>query len=73
MELFVSVEDIRVPPESVKTQMETKKPQPEPVKEISKPIDAPRLKIEKSEMTEPVREVKAEPVKEVRSRSRKSL
>ena len=62
MELFVSIEDIRIPPESVKAQMETKKPQLEPVKEIRKPIEAPRLKIEKSEMSEPVREVKLEPI-----------
>jgi protein TonB len=66
MELFVSIEDIRIPPESVKTQMGTKKPQLEPVKKISKPIDAPQLKIKKSETTEPVRETKAEPVKEVK-------
>jgi hypothetical protein len=35
MELFVSIEDIRIPPESVKMQRETKKPQPEPLKQIS--------------------------------------
>lgn len=66
MELFVSIEDIWVSPESVKTQMETKKPRPVPVSEINKPIETPRLKINKSEITEPVREVKAEPVKEVK-------
>jgi TonB family protein len=66
MELFISIEDIRIPPESVKTQMETKKPQPEPVKKISKSIEAPRLKIKKSEANEPVRKVRADPVKEVK-------
>jgi len=66
MELFVFIDDIRVPPESVKTQMAIKKPQPEPVKELSTPIEAPRLNIEKPEMSEPVREVKAESAKAVK-------
>jgi protein TonB len=66
MELFVSIEDIRMPPESVKVQTETKRPQPEPLKQINKPIEAPRLKIKKSETTEPTREVRAEPVKEAK-------
>ncbi len=62
MELFVSVEDISIPLESVKTQMETKMSQPEPVKEIIKPTKAPRLKIQNPEMVEPVKEVKKEAV-----------
>jgi protein TonB len=65
MELFVSIEDIRIPPGLAKPRMETKKPQPGPVKEINRLIEVPQLKIEKSEMTEPVREVRVEPVKEV--------
>jgi protein TonB len=59
MELFVFIDDIRVPLESGKKQMAIKKLQPEPVKEITTPIEAPPLKIEKPEMSEP------EPVKEV--------
>jgi protein TonB len=66
MELFVSIEDLRIPPGSVKGQMGTKKLQPEPVKEISKPIETPRLKTRKLETSEPIREVKAEPVKEIK-------
>jgi TonB family protein len=66
MELFVSIEDLRILPGSVKGQMGTRKLQPEPVKEISKPIEAPLLKIRKLETSEPIREVKAEPVKEIR-------
>jgi protein TonB len=66
MELFVSIEDMRIQNKSVEPQMETKKSQPKPVKQIDKPIEAPRLKIKKSETTEPTREVRAEPVKEVK-------
>lgn len=66
MELFVSIEDIQVPPESVKTQMKTKKPQPEPVKEISIPTKALPLQIKKQENIEPVKEVKKETVAEVK-------
>ena len=66
MELFVSIEDIRIPAELAKTQMGTKKPQLEPVKKISKSIDAPRLKIKKSEMTDPVKEVKKEPAEKTK-------
>lgn len=62
MELFVSVDDSWVPLESVKTKMAIKKPQSEPVKEIIKPIQAPQLRIKKLETTEPVKEVKAEPI-----------
>jgi protein TonB len=62
MELFVSVDDSWVPLESVKTKMAIKKPQSEPVKEIIKPIQAPQLRIKKLETTEPVKEVKVEPV-----------
>ena len=66
MELFVSIEDLRVQAASAETQMETKKPRPESVKEISKPVEAPRLQIKRPEIIEPVREVRAEPVKEVK-------
>jgi TonB family protein len=65
MELFVSIEDLRMSPESVRTQMETKKPQPEPVKEIIQPIEA-FPKIQKPEMVESVKEVKKEPTEEVK-------
>jgi len=65
MELFVSIEDVRIPPESVQAQMEVKKPQPEPVKEINRLIEVPQLKREKPEMAEPVKEVGAERGKEV--------
>ena len=66
MELFVSIEDIRVPPESVKMETETKKPQHEPVKQISAAIEVPRLKIKKSEAAKPIREVRAESAKEIK-------
>ena len=66
MELFVSIEDLRVQRESVKTQMETRKPQPEPVKKIIKPTEAPRPKIQNPEMVEPVKEVKKEPAVETK-------
>jgi protein TonB len=66
MELFVFIDEIGVPLESVKTQMAIKKPQPEPVKAISKPIEALRPEIKKSLLSEPVREVEAESVKEVK-------
>jgi len=60
MELFVSIEDLRVPPEPMNKQEPTKKRQPEPVKEIIKPTEAPRPKIQNPEMVEPVKEVKKE-------------
>jgi TonB family protein len=66
MELFVSIEDIRNPHELVKSRMEAKKPQPEPVKEIIKPTEVPCPKIQNPEIIEPVREVRIEPVKEVK-------
>jgi protein TonB len=66
MELFISIEDIRMPTEPMKVQAETRRPQPEPVKETSQPMEAPRLKIKKSETSEPTREARTEPVKEVK-------
>jgi TonB family protein len=66
MELFVSVEDLWVSPESVKTQMERKKPRPVPVKGNIKLIEVPRLQIKKPETIESVRKVRAESVKEVK-------
>jgi TonB family protein len=65
MELFLSIEDPRIPPEPVKKQIATKKPQPEPVKEIIQPIEA-FPKIQKPEMVESVKEVKKEPTEEVK-------
>jgi protein TonB len=53
MELFISMGDRRVPPEPVKKQKATKKPQPMPV----------------SEMTEPVKQVKKEPAEEAKEES----
>lgn len=66
MELFVSIEDIRVPSEPEKKQTSTKKPQPEPVKEMIKPIEPSSPKIQNQEMVEPVKEVMKEPVKETK-------
>jgi protein TonB len=70
MELFIFTEDIPVPTHPVKTQKEMKKPQPqaqpEPVKEIIKPIEPSPLNIQKPEMTEPVKEVTKEPTEEVK-------
>jgi len=66
VELFVSIEDIRLPPESVKVRTETNRPQPEPLKQINKLIEASRVRIENSEAIEPTKEVGAEPVKEVK-------
>jgi protein TonB len=66
IELFVSIENIQVPPESVKPQMATKKPQPEPVKEIIKPTEPSYPKIQNLGVAEPVKEVKKEPVEETK-------
>jgi protein TonB len=66
MELFVSIEDIRIPPELAKSRMETKKPQPEPVKEINKPIESSYPKIQNPEIVEPVKEVMKEPAVETK-------
>ena len=60
MELFVSIEDIQVPPEPLKKRIATKKPQPEPVKEIIKPIEPSYPKTQNPEIVEPVKEVKKE-------------
>jgi protein TonB len=61
MELFVSLEDPRVPAEPVKKRMATKKPQPEPVKEMIKPIEPFYPKTQDPEIVEPIKEVMKEP------------
>ena len=66
LELFVSIEDTAVAPGAVNAQVGMKDSRPDSVKKINKPIEAPRLKIKKSETTEPTREVRAEPVEEVK-------
>jgi hypothetical protein len=66
MELFVSIEDVRVTPDSMKTQMEVKNPGSEPVKKINIPIEAPLYQMNKPEMIEPVKEARVEPFKEVK-------
>jgi len=68
MELFVSIEEIRVPPEPVKKRMATKKPQPplEPVKEMIKPIEPSYPKIQSPEIVDPVKEIINEPVVETK-------
>lgn len=74
IELFVSIEDIRVTPEQVKTQMELKKPRPEPVKEANIQMESPRpqiieteiIKPDKEDNVGPIREVKKEPEEEVK-------
>jgi protein TonB len=68
MELFVSIEDIKVPPEPLKKRMATKQPQPEPIKEMIKPIEPSSPKIQNQEMVEPVKEVMKEPVKETKEK-----
>ncbi|NWG02563.1 MAG: energy transducer TonB [Syntrophaceae bacterium] len=66
MELFVSIEDIRVLPKSIKPQMAIKKPQLEPVKEMIKPIEPSYPKIQNPEIVEQVKEVRKEPVEETK-------
>ena len=66
MELFVSIEDIRNPHELVKSRMEAKKPQPEPVKEIIKLIETSSPKIQNPEIVEPVKEMMKESVEETK-------
>jgi protein TonB len=70
MELFVSIEDIRVPPEPVKKRVAIKKPQAqvplEPVKEMTKPIDPSYPIVQNPEIVEPVKEVMKEPVVETK-------
>jgi len=66
MELFVSIEDLRILPESVKMQMENKKPRTEPVKENNRLTEAPQIQIKKPDIIEPVREVMVEQEKEVK-------
>jgi protein TonB len=63
MELFLSIEGIQVPPEPVKKRVATKElhPQPEPVKEMIKPIEPFYPKIQNSEIVEPIKEVMKEP------------
>lgn len=62
MELFVSIEEVQVPPETVKKPMAVKKPRPEPAKEMVQPIEPSPPKIEPPEIIEPVQEVLMEPV-----------
>ena len=59
------IEDIQVPPEPAKKRMATKKPQPEPVKEINRLTEVPHPKIQNPEMTNQSEEARVEPVKEV--------
>ena len=63
MELFLSIEGIQVPPEPVKKRMATKEPhpQPEPIKEMIKPIEPSQPKIQNPEIVEPIKEVMKEP------------
>jgi TonB family protein len=70
MELFVSIEDIQVPPEPVKMRVAIKKPQaqpqPEPAKEIIKSIE-PFYPIKQDpEIVEPAKEVIKESVVETK-------
>jgi len=62
MELFVSIEEVQVPPEPMIKPRVVKKPRPEPVKELVQPIEPSPPKIEPPEIIEPVREVLKEPV-----------
>jgi protein TonB len=71
IELFISIENIQVPPESVKTQMVIKKLQLEPVNEIIKPTEAIHPKIKAPEVVVLVKEVKKEPEKETKEEPRK--
>ena len=70
MELFISIEDIQVPPEPVKKRVAIKKPQaqpqPEPVKEMVKPIEPSYPVVQNPEIVEPVKEVMREPVVETK-------
>ena len=66
MELFISIEDIRIPLESVKAQMEVKKTRPDPLKAFNIPIQAPEIQIKKPEAIEPIKEIRVEPVKEIK-------
>jgi len=61
MELFVSIEEVQVPPEPVKKPMAVKKPRSEPAKEMVQPIEPSPPKIEPPEIIEPVKEVVKEP------------
>jgi protein TonB len=69
MELFISIEDIQVPPEPLKMRMATKKPQSKPVKEMIKPIEPSYPKIQNPETIEPVKEAMKEPMKETKEES----
>jgi TonB family protein len=66
MELFFSLEDARVTPDSMKTQMEAKNPGSGPAKKINIPIEAPLYQMNRPEMIEPVKEARVEPFKEVK-------
>jgi len=61
VELFVSIEDIQVPPEPVKKRIVLKKPRPEPVNEMIKPIEPSYPIVQNPEIVEPVKETKEEP------------
>jgi len=65
-ELFISIEDIRVPPEPVKKQPATKRHQSEPVKGMIKPIEPSYPIVQNPEIVEPVKEVIKEPVAETK-------
>jgi len=61
MEVFISIEEIQVPPEPVKKRIALKKPRPEPVKEMVQPMEPLPPKIEPPEVIEPVQEIVEEP------------
>jgi len=64
-ELFFSIEDLRIPTESMKTQGVIKKPSTVSVKEINNLAEVPGLQIKKPEIIESVRENGTEPVREI--------
>jgi protein TonB len=68
MELFVSIEDIYVPPEPAKKRIATKKPQSplQSVKEIVKLIEPSYPKMQNPEIVESVKEVMKKPVSETK-------
>lgn len=61
LELFVSIEDVRIRPEPVKKRMAPKKPQPEPVKERGQPIEPSNPTMQQPEIIEPVKEAMKDP------------
>jgi len=70
MELFLSIEDIKVPPEPVTQRVAIKKPQAqaplEPGKEMTKPINPSYPIVQNSEIAEPFKEVMKEPAVETK-------